>query len=207
MNIPVVYEDDYLVVLNKPSGLLVIPTPKNETRTLTSILNDDLKGRGVAYRLHACHRLDRETSGLIVYAKGKSMQAKMMALFQARQIKKSYIAFVHGIIEKSRGVIRTPLERAQAITEYQVLERKKDFSVVEVRPATGRTNQLRLHFKAIGHPIVGETKFVFRKDYALRASRLCLHAAGLEFSHPVTRVKITLEAELAEDLAKFLKRT
>ena len=90
MNIPIVYEDEWLSVLNKPAGLLVIPTPKKEKRTLTSILNDDLKIRDLTYRLHPCHRLDKETSGLIIYAKGKSIQKIMLQEFKQRKIKKRY---------------------------------------------------------------------------------------------------------------------
>ena len=88
MNISIIYEDDWLLVADKPSGLLVIPTPKKESRTLTNILNEDLQNRGIPYRLHPCHRLDRETSGLIIYAKGKSVQQKMMHEFKEKKVKK-----------------------------------------------------------------------------------------------------------------------
>ena len=176
MNIPVVYEDNWLLVVDKPPGLLVIPTPKKEQRTLNSILNEDLKKRGLSYLAHPCHRLDRETSGLIVYAKGKSIQKKMMALFQQKKVKKTYIAFVQGNLKQNQGEISQPIEGASAITQYKVIEKRKDFSVVELNPLTGRTNQIRMHLKGVGHPIVGESKFAFRKDYALKAIRVCLHA-------------------------------
>ena len=205
MNIPVVFEDDWLMVLDKPAGLLVIPTPKNEPRTLTSILNEDLKARNVSYRLHPCHRLDRETSGLIMYAKGKSIQKKMMDAFRQKKIKKTYIAFVQGALSQSEGIIREPIENREAVTHYRVLERKRDYSVVEVKPLTGRTNQIRIHFKHVSHPIVGETKFSFRRDFVLKARRLCLHAQALEFIHPVTGKSIEVMIELAEDLREFLK--
>jgi RluA family pseudouridine synthase len=185
VNIPIVYEDEWLLIVDKPSGLLVIPTPKNEKRTLTSILG-----------LHPCHRLDRETSGLIIYAKGKSIQKKMMQFFKERKIKKTYIAFVAGNPFRNQGEIRTPVEGLTAITKYRVIQRKKDFSVVEVNPLTGRTNQIRIHFKSIGHPVLGETKYAFRRDFKLRAKRLCLHAWQLEFTHPVTGKSLSLEADL-----------
>jgi len=206
VNIPIVYEDDALLIVDKPSGLLVIPTPKKEQRTLTSILNDDLKARGIAYRVHPCHRLDKETSGLIIYAKGKSVQQKMMQEFHGRMVKKSYIAFVQGALDKPQGEIKTPIDGESALTRYKVIQRKKDFSVVEAMPVTGRTNQLRIHFKHIGHPIVGESKFAFRKDFALRFRRLCLHAQSLEFTHPVTGKTISLSSELPKDLTDFLSR-
>jgi 23S rRNA pseudouridine1911/1915/1917 synthase len=195
MDIPVVYEDDWLLVVDKPSGLLVIPTPKNEKRTLTSILG-----------LHPCHRLDRQTSGLIIYAKGKSVQKKMMDEFKQRKVKKTYIAFVQGNLAQNQGQIQNPIEGQNAITKYKVIQRIKDFTLVEVMPLTGRTNQIRIHFKQIRHPIVGETKFAFRRDFALKAKRLCLHALALEFIHPVTKKYINLSIDLPQDLKEFLEK-
>jgi 23S rRNA pseudouridine1911/1915/1917 synthase len=206
MNIPIVYEDEWLLVLDKPAGLLVIPTPKREARTLTSILNDDAGQKGVSHRFHPCHRLDRETSGLIVYAKGKAVQEKMMDLFKARQVHKRYVAFVHGHPAHPQGTIRQPIEGQAAITEYEVVEKRKDFVIVEVRPLTGRTNQIRIHFKHIGHPVVGDTKYAFRRDFALKAKRLCLHAQELAFRHPVTRAQVSLQAPLPADLSMFLEK-
>lgn len=206
MNIPIIYEDDSLMVVDKPAGLLVIPTPKKEPRTLTSILNNDLKERGIAYRLHPCHRLDRETSGLIIYAKGKALQKKLMQEFASRRVKKGYLAFVQGALDKAQGKIKTSIEGESALTKYKVIQKRKDFTVVEAAPATGRTNQLRIHFKHLGHPIVGESKFAFRKDFKLRFKRLCLHAKALEFTHPVTGKTVSLSAELPNDMQEFLNR-
>jgi 23S rRNA pseudouridine1911/1915/1917 synthase len=205
VNIPIVYEDDWLLVVDKPSGLLTIPTPKKESRTLTSILNDDLIERKIAYRLHPCHRLDRETSGLVIYAKGKSVQEKMMEAFRARSIKKTYIAFVRGCPARTEGEMKNQIEGQPAQTKYKVISKKKDFSVVEALPVTGRTNQIRIHFKQLGHPILGETKFAFRKDFAIKAKRLCLHAQSLEFIHPVAHKFIRLTCGLPKDLQQFLE--
>jgi len=216
VNIPIVYEDDWLLVLNKPSGLLTVPTPKNEPRTLTSIVNEDLKkkglprpcaqGRGLSYCLYPCHRLDRDTSGLIIYAKGKSMQKKMTDEFKRKRIKKAYIAFVQGRLSKDQGDIRYPIEGRSAITKYKMVEKRNGFSIVEIMPLTGRTNQIRMHFKQIGHPLVGETKFAFRRDFKLKAKRVCLHAEYLEFIHPITTKPLYLYADLPIDLKEFLKR-
>ena len=204
MNIPIIYEDEWLLVVDKPAGLLTTPTPKNEKRTLTSILNEDAKNKGSDVHLHPCHRLDRETSGLIIYAKGKSAQKKMMAEFNGRRVKKSYVAFVHGSLEREEGSLKNIIEGLSAVTNYRVLQRRNAFSVVQVKPLTGRTNQIRIHFKQIQHPLVGETKFAFRRDFALKAKRLCLHAEALEFMHPVTGKTIVLSSSLPEDLKKFL---
>lgn len=205
MNIPIVYEDEWLLVLNKPPGLLTIPTPKKETRTLSSILNQDLKERGLPYRLYPCHRLDRETSGLIIYAKGKSIQKKLMEEFRQKRVRKVYITFVQGALPKDEGVIRYPIEAKNAVTNYRVIEKRNDFSVVKVIPLTGRTNQVRIHFKQAGHPLVGETLFAFRRDFKLKAKRACLHAKTLEFVHPVTKKNIALAAPLPVDMENFLK--
>jgi len=205
MNVPIIYEDDWLLVVDKPAGLLTIPTPRKESRTLTSILNEDLAKRGELYRLHPCHRLDRETSGLIIYAKGKSIQKKMMDEFKYKRVKKTYIAFVQGILPKNQAEIEMSIDDQNAITEYKVVQRRKDFTVVKVIPLTGRRNQIRIHFKNIGHPLVGETKFAFRKDYRLKAKRTCLHAQSLEFTHPITKNIVRIDSGLPKDLEGFLK--
>lgn len=206
VNIPVIYEDEWLVAVNKPSGLLTIPTPKKEPRTLTSILNDDLKEKGISYRLHPCHRLDRETSGIILYAKGKSAQKKMMQGFKEKKITKRYIAFVQGAMPKNYGEVNQAIDGQSAITRYKVIQRRKDFTVIEAEPLTGRKNQIRIHFKGMGHPLVGETKFAFRKDFLLRAKRLCLHAKEIGFIHPATGKQMLLSVDLPRDLKEFLEK-
>lgn len=205
-NIPVAYEDERILIVDKPSGLLTIPTPKEELRTLGNLLNQQARHRCLSYRLHLCHRLDRETSGLIILAKGRSMQKKMMEEFKRRRIKKIYIAFVQGTINQNNGQIKRTIEGKYAVTRFRVLERKDRFTILEVMPLTGRKNQIRIHFKNIGHPLVGETKFAFRKDYTLRAKRICLHAKYLEFRHPVTKKIISVNSEMPEDLKDFLKK-
>ena len=205
MNIPVVYEDDWLLVVNKPAGLLSVPTPKNEARTLTSILNRDAQDKGRKYRLHPCHRLDRQTSGLMIYAKGRSIQKKMMDAFRDRMVGKKYIAFVHGRLPHLEGQVNSAIEGKNALTKYKVQEEKSNYSVVEVMPVTGRTNQIRIHFKSLQHPLVGEDKFVFRKDFALRFKRVCLEAKELNFKHPVTGKDLKINIDLAEDLKDFLE--
>jgi 23S rRNA pseudouridine1911/1915/1917 synthase len=204
LNIPIVFEDDWLLVVNKPAGLLSVPTPKHESRTLTGILNQDAGDRGLKYRLHPCHRLDRETSGLLIYAKGKGIEAKMIQAFRERLVGKKYVAFVHGKLLQPQGEISSAIEGKSTLTKYRVLQEKSNYSVVEVSPVTGRTNQIRIHFKHIQHPLVGEDKFAFRKDFALRAKRVCLHAEYLEFKHPQTAKMIVVKSPLPEDMQKFL---
>ena len=206
MNIPIVFEDDWLLVVNKPAGLLSVQTPKHESRTLTSILNQDAEDRGLKYRLHPCHRLDRETSGLLIYAKGKSIEGKMIGAFRDRLVGKKYIAFVHGKLLQSQGAISSAIEGKSALTKYRVIQEKSNYSVVEISPVTGRTNQIRIHFKNIQHPLVGEDRFVFRKDFALRFKRVCLEAKELNFKHPVTGKNLMISIDLAADLKDFLAK-
>ena len=203
--IPVLYEDDWLLIVNKPPGLLTIPAAGKRNRTLVDIVNEGLGQKNIAYRLHPCHRLDRETSGLLILAKGKSAQQAMMELFHQKKIKKSYVAFVHGRPAHTEGVIKNAIEGKPAVSRFRVETLHKDFSVLCVEPETGRTNQIRIHCKTIGHPLVGESKFAFRKDFALRAKRALLHARRLEFQHPFTGKAVRIEAPLPHDMQRFLE--
>ena len=203
-NIPVVYEDDHLLIVNKPPGLLTIAGPDADTRHLTLILNEDAAKEGKSYRLHPCHRLDKETSGLVIYAKGKVLQQQMMEMFRQHLVHKVYRAFAHGKISQDEGVIRKVIEGKMAVTHFKVIKRLSECTILDVRPETGRKNQIRLHFKSLGHPLVGESKFIFRKDFSLRAKRLCLHAGSLEFSHPVSKKNIQVQCPLANDMERFL---
>ncbi|MCK5214966.1 MAG: RluA family pseudouridine synthase [Candidatus Omnitrophica bacterium] len=213
--IEVLYDDDCLVVFNKPSGLLVIPSPKKEKTTLTSIVNDS--GQETKGKWHPCHRLDRDASGLIIFAKGKKRQQLMMREFKENAVEKKYIAFVRGQLEKKTGEIAKGIKDfhqnkfarhsmpKKAVTRYRVLKQSEDFSVVEVQPVTGRTNQIRIHFSDIGHPLLGECVYAFRKDFKVNFRRLALHALSLTWQHPELKKKIEVSSLLPEDMKKFLK--
>lgn len=216
--VTVLYEDDHYIVFDKPSGLLVIPTPKNEQRTLVNIVNQQyLQCEGTS-KLHPCHRIDRETSGAIIFAKGKRAQRLMMDLFKDRAVTKKYIVFVHGKLSKGCGEFRKPIKKTfqkrieqkqagvAAITRYQVLEVKKQFSIVEVQPVTGRTNQIRIHFSQAGHPLLGDRKFSFARDYALKFRRTALHAASVEWIHPDRHKKVSVQSNLPKDMAEFISQ-
>ena len=207
----IIFEDDYLMVVDKPSGLLVIPTPKREANTLTGLLNAYLDKRGVEANAYPCHRLDRETSGLILYAKGKRAQRLMMDEFKKRTVKKFYLAFVHGKVKKTFDIIKSSIynrnknRSEHAVTRYRVLKETDFLSVLEVEPVTGRTNQIRIHLKRAGHPIVGESVYAFRKDFGLKFKRLALHASYINFTHPVTKERMEYTSGLPEDMASFMK--
>ncbi|MBI3315130.1 MAG: RNA pseudouridine synthase [Candidatus Omnitrophica bacterium] len=211
--IPVLFEDEDCVVFDKPPGLLVIPTPRGESRTLVALADRQFSKE----HLYPAHRLDRDTSGVILFAKGKNNQHKLMALFKERRVKKDYIAFVHGRIRPVQGDIRVPVKdhysrrfkpfapAIGALTHYCVVDYHNDFTVVDVRPATGRTNQVRIHFSEIGHPLVGEDVYALRKDFVLRFRRTALHAARLEWPLLSTGKTQAVASPLPRDMAEFLK--
>ncbi|PIQ89348.1 MAG: hypothetical protein COV72_03615 [Candidatus Omnitrophica bacterium CG11_big_fil_rev_8_21_14_0_20_42_13] len=210
--IKTIYEDDYLLVVDKPSGLLTVPTPKNEKRTLTSILNEEAKKKRQNLRLYPCHRLDRDTSGLIIYAKSKKAQQAMMHIFRLRKVYKEYIAFVDGRLRKETGIIKSyisdnPRERNKfAVTNYKLIRQFNAFAQVLVNTETGRTNQIRIHFKEIGHPLLGERRFAFRKDFKIQFKRLALHASKIEFNHPLNNERIILYSSLPDDLRNLAEK-
>ena len=225
--IQVLYEDADLVVFNKPAGMLVVPSPKKEKNTLTDIVNEHYVfgatgSKGQAKRLYPCHRLDRETSGVILFAVGAQNQERMMAEFKAQRVQKKYIAFVHGQMTRPSGEITKPVhdfhERQfarqaghrrpagpahSAKTSYKVVEVRRGFSVVEVSPKTGRTHQIRIHFQQIGYPLLGERLYAHAKDFSLNFRRLALHAWQVSWVHPVSKKRITVESPLPDDMRKF----
>lgn len=208
----IIYEDDYILVINKPSGMLVVATPKGETNTLTDLLNEELNRRGRPVAAYPCHRIDRETSGLIVYAKSGLARARMMEQFKRHLVRKTYIAFVHGTPRKNSDTLKgyvynkTKRKKELMITRFKVIERRKDFSILEVEPVTGRTNQIRIHFKELGHPLVGESVYAFRKDFRLKFKRVALHAKAVEFNHPVSGKRMRFDLPLPDDMLNFLER-
>ena len=221
IQIPVLYEDENCLVFNKPSGLLVIPTDKNEDHTLVNIVNQQHSPSQEGHtqgHLYPAHRLDRDTSGAILFAKGKDCRQKLMQFFKDKQVHKTYIAFVHGRVIAPRGKIRIPIKdfhqrkfarhlpAQSALTHYEVEGYYKNFTVVRVMPVTGRTNQIRIHFAKIGHPLVGEDKYAFRRDFALRFRRTALHALRLEWPQMTGGGRIKVEAPLAKDMEDFLDR-
>jgi 23S rRNA pseudouridine1911/1915/1917 synthase len=199
---------------------LVIPSPKKEKTTLLTVVNDQHAASGPTdeRRLYPCHRLDRDTSGVILFSRGKANQKRMMEAFRQRSVKKKYIALVQGKLRTRAGEIRNAIEDFDqkkfsrrpllrfALTRYRVMESKRLFSVVEVLPVTGRTNQIRIHFKQIGHPLVGERKYAFGKDFTLKFRRTALHAAELVWPHPITKKIIKTVSPLAQDMEAFIAK-
>jgi 23S rRNA pseudouridine1911/1915/1917 synthase len=219
MPLNIIYEDEDLLVVDKPAGLTVHPAPGHPGHTLVNALLarfPHLAGVGDALRPGIVHRLDRDTSGLMLVAKNSKAQANLIGQFRSHSVTKAYLALVKGRLTPETGIIeanigRDPRHRQrmaiveggrEARTEYQVIRYIGDYTLLEVRPETGRTHQIRVHLGAIGFPVVGD------KIYGVKApflSRQFLHASRLGFSLPATGEYVEFKSELPADLAKALE--
>ena len=210
-NIPleIIFEDDELIVINKPTGMLVHPTKGVRRGTLLNAviyhLNLNERGEikdGKLVRAGLVHRLDKQTSGLMVIAKNPRVHRILCSHFQRRLVEKKYLAVVEGIVGEDSGTISAPIGRdaeervwkisadgKSAESRFQVVERFTDRTLLELEPVTGRTNQLRLHCAHIGHPIIGDDKYGGREF-----QRLCLHASKLSFWHPNGNIRLEFES-------------
>jgi len=197
----IIYQDEDIVVLNKPSGLLSVPGREKKHKDSLA-----LRLLRVWPNISVVHRLDQATSGLIILTMRKSAQSHMGRQFQQKVIDKTYYARVEGIIEKQSGLIDLPLRcdwenRPRQIvdfeqgkssqTQWHVVKREKETTVVRLKPLTGRTHQLRVHMKAIGHPIVGDEFYATPFGKKLSPARLALHAASITLTHPSSEQRIS----------------
>lgn len=217
--VTVVYEDEDLVVVDKPPGLVVHPGSGHRDGTLVNglLARYDLTGVGEAGRPGIVHRLDRETSGLLVVARTPRAYDALVGMLAAHDVEREYVAVVVGIVEAATGTIDAPIGRSPrtptkmavrtggryARTHYDVVERFEDTTLLEVRLETGRTHQIRVHLAAIGHPVLGDPLYG-RADP--RCARPFLHAAALAFAHPVTGVPMRFTSPLPPDLQATLAR-
>ena len=218
----VVYEDEDLVVVDKPAGMVVHPAHGHQDGTLVNALLGRYPDLPVDEdsRPGIVHRLDKDTSGLIIAAKNEGARRNLQLQFKEGQVEKTYLALVQGKVEPGRGMIDAPIGRdgrhrkrmavvqrggREAVTEYQVLEHLGDYTLVEVRPRTGRTHQVRVHLAFIGHPVVGDTVYGYRKQ-RLGLKRQFLHAQRLGFHLPSSGEYMALTSELPPDLREVLDR-
>ena len=217
--IHVVYEDDHLVVVSKPAGLVVHPAPGHPSGTLVNALLARAGAKpagGDESRPGIVHRLDAGTSGLMIVAKDEATHAALTDALAARTITRVYLALVEGIPDTDTATIDAPIGRSSrdrkrmavvpggryAVTEIKTLERFSDTALIEARPITGRTHQIRVHLRAAGHPVAGDRIYGTNKKLAatLGLERPFLHAARLSFEHPSTGARIDLEDPLPPDL-------
>ena len=228
----IIYEDDALIVVEKKNGLLTVPVnQKSSETTVFSILKEYVKKQSYRNTVHVVHRLDRETSGLLVFAKSPELQEYMRTYWRQLVTKRTYVALVEGKLEKKEGKItswltenpRTALVSSSpvdnggqlAITNYKVLRESNlqtdemdlgaAYSLVELNLETGRTNQIRVHMASMGHPVVGDRKYGNGNESS-PIDRLCLHARVLEFIHPMTEKKVRFEASTPKEFARIFTK-
>lgn len=232
IDLPIIYEDDDVIVINKPVGLVVHPAPGNKDGTLVNALlahcGDSLSGIGGIARPGIVHRLDKDTSGLMVVAKNDMAHQVLTKQFSDRSLSRTYQALVWGVPLPTQGSIDAPIGRhardrkkmaitakggREALTHYRVLKEFGIVSLVECKLATGRTHQIRVHMGHIKHPVIGDPVYGARKAPGkdkvielLRAfPRQALHAVKLEFIHPRSGKKVSYNAPLPDDIAKLVK--
>ncbi|MDR3306289.1 MAG: RluA family pseudouridine synthase [Endomicrobium sp.] len=220
MNLDIIYEDNDIVIVNKQPGIVVHPSYGHPSGTLLNALMSHSKGK---YNPYLVHRLDKDTSGLIIFAKNEKSKISISKQLQKRAVKKIYLAAVKGAIVENRGIIEAPLGRSpqnrklmsvnplakkMAVSEFKVLARRDGYALVEVRIITGRTHQIRSHMKYINHPVVGDQQYggsevsIDGKKY----SRQMLHAYNAAFTHPRTSKTVEFKAELPNDMKEIFKQ-
>lgn len=221
--IEVVYEDSDIIVVNKPKGLVVHPANGNLDGTLVNavmaICKDSLSGIGGEVRPGIVHRLDKDTSGLLIIAKNDKAHINMSNEIKNREVKKVYIALVRGIVAENEATINMPIGRSnkdrkkmavvkngkEAITHFKVIKRFDKYTLLEVKIDTGRTHQIRVHLSEIGYPVVGDEIYSNGKNEFGVHGQL-LHAKSLDFKHPITGKDMHLEAELPVEFKNVLKK-
>ena len=212
----ILYEDAHLIVLNKQPNLLVHPTGRTFSGTLANFLAYYFQEKGEVITIRPLHRLDRDTSGCVVFAKDAQIQAALAAQLHSGQLKRTYQAVVEGKVEPSAGLINAPLapnptmanrrvvsaQGEPAITGYSTLANFAKATLLELSLETGRTHQIRVHLAHIGHPIIGDRMYGRRSPYI---SRQALHAVSLSLIHPVGRHPLKVRAPLPADLQQLIK--
>lgn len=217
----IIYEDDDLAVINKPQGMTVHPAPGNYTGTLVNALLyhfNSISDIGGDVRPGIVHRIDKDTSGLLVVAKNNKAHLSLARQIASKVCKRTYWALVEGVVKSNSGKIDKPIGRSHgdrkkmaivfdgrpAVTHYKVLERYSDASLVEFNLETGRTHQIRVHTKDLGHPIIGDKTYGF-KNQRFNLNGQLLHAYKLEFTHPTQKRKMEFTAPLPDYFSKILK--
>jgi 23S rRNA pseudouridine1911/1915/1917 synthase len=242
IKLDILFEDDYLIVVNKPAGMVTHPAYKNNTGTLVNALlyhiqqnSSSLSQLNGFERAGIVHRLDKNTSGLLVVAKEENAHRKLAKLFSKHDIEREYWALVWGHFDKKKGIIEKSLGRSSrdrkkvivrsdgksAVTEYEVIKEYDFLTLVKLNLQTGRTHQIRVHMHSLGHPVFGDPEYEGRKPHSVKLTnnvkeqskilfelidRQALHAKVLGFIHPVTRRKLRFESELPEDMKRVMEK-
>lgn len=216
MQLDIIFEDEAFLVLNKPSDIAVHPSILHYQDSLSNGVKYYFEEIGLHKKIRPVNRLDLHTSGLIVFAKNEYVQECLITQMRENLFKKEYITIVSGQLENQKGSIQLPIARKpnsiiercissdgqEAITDYEVIQSFKNYSVVKCFLKTGRTHQIRVHMSAIGHPLLGDTLYGSSSNLI---NRQALHSYKISFVHPITHKKIDLHADLPEDMKLLLK--
>ncbi len=228
ISLEVIWEDKYIIVINKPPHMIIYPAAGHKSGTLLNALIsrcDKLASAGTPLRPGVVHRLDKDTSGLIVFAKDNTAYLTLSKQFREREVEKYYLALLYGNLKKDCGEISAAIGRAvsdrkkmsiktrkgkEAVTQFEVIKRFKSATLAKVKIITGRTHQIRVHFAASGHPVLGDKTYgkktvIKYEQKTIRFSRQMLHAYSLRFKHPETGKPIELTAPMPEDMKKAIE--
>lgn len=223
----IIYEDEHIIVVNKPTGMVVYPAAGHHSGTLMNALifrSKKLASIGRPLRPGVVHRLDKDTSGIIVVAKDDTAYLNLCKQFRERGVEKHYLALLYGSLKKDKGEITTPIGRAisnrkkmstrtrkgkQAVTQFEVIKRFRSATFVKVRIITGRTHQIRVHFASSGHPVLGDKLYGKKVEVEAKERisfpRQMLHAHSLKFKHPINGEPLEFTAPIPEDMEKAVE--
>ena len=211
MSLSIIYEDEYLLVVNKPAGIAVHPSILHYSDSLSNGVKFYFDKIGLKKKIRIVNRLDRNTSGIVIFAKNEYIQESLIRQMQSKEFKKEYLAIVEGILQEKSGTLNFPIARKdgsiiercvkqdgeKAITHYNVLKNCNKLSLIHIVLETGRTHQIRVHFSHIGHPILGDTLYGNTSNLI---SRQALHSFKVSFIHPISQEKLSLEAPIPDDM-------
>ncbi|EAE2473499.1 RluA family pseudouridine synthase [Listeria innocua] len=217
-DLEVVFEDDFLLIINKPAGMASIPSQYHPTGSVANFVKGHYENQGITSAIHIVTRLDRETSGLMLIAKNRYAHARLSSFLQQGLLKRRYQAFTSGTLEEEAGSIEAPIGRKDvsimerfvtpegkyAKTNYEVLMRYNGFDHLAIQLETGRTHQIRVHFSYIGHPLIGDD--MYGGDQVL-LKRQALHSCHLHLVHPVTEEYMAFDLALPEDMEQIIQKS
>lgn len=216
MPLNIIYEDEAYIVVNKPAGIPVHPSMDHYTDSLSNEIAFYFNQIGLKKKIRPVNRLDKDTSGIVIFAKNEYIQECLVRQMKSKEFIKRYIAVVNGNLDNLEGTINAPIARKEgsiiercvsetgdiAITHYKVLKRKTDFDIVECILETGRTHQIRVHFAYLGHSLLSDTLYGTSSSLI---NRQALHAYKVEFTHPLSKKKVKYIATVPEDLNKLME--
>lgn len=211
----ILYEDKFIIVVNKPSNLLTVATDKEKDRTLYNYVYDYLKQKNKNNKVFIVHRLDRDTSGIVIFAKDEKTKFYLQDNWD--KFKRNYVAVVNGKVEKKKAILKSYLQETKthltysvndkngklAITEYEKVFENKEYTMLSLNLKTGRKNQIRVQLADMGNPIVGDKKYGIKKD---PIRRMALVANTLEFIHPKTKEKIVIDIDIPNSFISLLSK-